>query len=493
MKVSFTLGSGEDIRVNNVASRILTENLTRNPNFDVTFLNYTITSSLNIDKKFSEYIPIMKQQHRIFNEHSLWYNFFKVVYSNYHHVDFLIQELKTEYLFYNCSSLQIEFYHVAQILNHGVKIIIGGSLTNTYSFKEIRDIISPLVSDQRYMKNLLIVKGYVDLTTDLYSVVQKWRDVEITENDFSTFWECEQDYTIEKIKRLKKFNIGFDNFYPFAYSIFMLDNKCWWNKCRFCTYPFFKRKDFTIGSSSKKISNNIINTLRRYDNDSIFLANDYFQFTHKYKEILENLVSEGIKIVIFTGMQSLKNEKYIDDINKYVHAVKLGLESLDTFGLSYANKGYTYNDVKYILKLIKDNMKRDVHFLTNLIIDLPTKSKDNIIRNYERAWQFKKEMIDAGFNFNYSSKLISVSKDTRNVFIDNKYITINESNENISGRYFLFDAFRKAGIMNDDMYKTMSLPLLRFDENGNELSTDFDYIDMDLAKKVFKWRNYGED
>jgi hypothetical protein len=47
--------------------------------------------------------------------------------------------------------------------------------------------------------------------------------------------------------------------------------------------------------------------------------------------------------------------------------------------------------------------------------------------------------------------------------------------------------FRRMGVIKDDTYKTMSLPLLRFDENGNELSTDFSYISHDLAVKTFRW------
>jgi hypothetical protein len=62
-------------------------------------------------------------------------------------------------------------------------VIIGGSLLNSYTFQEIRDIVF-LIAEKKYMKNLMIVKGYVDLTTDLYKMVREWKDVEITENDF---------------------------------------------------------------------------------------------------------------------------------------------------------------------------------------------------------------------------------------------------------------------------------------------------------------------
>lgn len=491
MKVSFTLGAGQDIRINNISSRVLTENLNRNPNFDVTFLNYNITSHLNTDRKIPEFMDKM-EKHPILREcFTGWFNLFKVSWSNYHHVDFLLNELKTEYLFFSCSLLKYEFYQIAQILNHGVKVIIGGALLNTHSFKEARDIISTMV-EEKYMKNLLIIKGYVDLTTDLYKIVQKWEDFEITKNDFSTFWECTDDYITDKIKRLQKFEKHIDlssleGIYPYRYSVFILDNKCWWGKCRFCIYPFFNQIDFTGGASVNKISDNIITTVRNHGKNSIFFANDYFQFTPKYKQIMQNLVDEDIRIVIFSGIQSLQNKEFLDNVNKYVSSIKLGLESFSDFSLKYINKGYTYAEIQNTLKLIKNHLNKDIFFLTNLIVDLPINSKEEIIRNYERAWEFKKEMIDAGFKFNYSSKILTVGNDTREQFIDNKFIKVDYETDNISGRYLLFKYFREMGVIKDDLYKDMSLPLLRFDENGNELSTDFNYIDFKTAKNTFRW------
>jgi hypothetical protein len=484
MKVSFTLGVGEDVRVNNIPCRVLTENLTRNPNFDVTFLNYTITANVNLQKDTPEYINKIEKENRVLRECTTsWYTLFQVAYSNYHYIDLLLNEIKTEYLFYSCSALQIEFAHIAQILNHGIKVIIGGSLLNSYTFQEIRDIVS-LIAEKKYMKNLMIVKGYVDLTTDLYTMVREWKDVEITENDFTTFWECTEDYTVEKVARLKKMGFNFLEYYPFEYSVFILDNKCWWNKCRFCTYPLYQHKDFTVGSTASKISNNIIAAIRKYDN-GVFFTNDYFQFTPKYKEILQNLVDEGIKIVIFSGIQAFKNKSYIENINKYISAVKLGVESFSDFSLQYNNKGYTYADIRNVMQSIKEDMKSDVSFLANMIVDLPINNEAEIIENYEKAAEFKKELLDAGHPFNFSAKLLTINKDQKERFIDNRFVTVGDSN--ISGRYLVFDMFRRMGVIKDDTYKTMSLPLLRFDENGNELSTDFSYISHDLAVKTFRW------
>lgn len=492
MKISFTMGAGQDVRVNNIGCRVLTENLTRNPNFDVTFLNYTITSSFMTQKVIRSFVEKMMPKHSIMGEcATTWFNMFRVTYGNYHHVDLLLDELKTDVLFYSCSLTMFEFYSIAQLLNAGIKLVIGGPLLETFSFEEIRNILSETV-EEKYMKNLLIIKGYVDLTTDIYAIVKKWEDYQITENDFSTFWECKEDYTVDKIQTMKRFGKHMDlsflkNFYPENYSVFILDNRCWWGKCRFCIYPFFKPIYFTGGSSIEKVANNIIETAHRHGNRYIFFANDYFRFTEDYTKILDILVKNGIKIVIFSGIQSLLDKKYIDNVNKYVSAIKLGMESFSDFSLNYVNKGYTYDDVKKAKEVLIKDVNNDIFILGNIIIDLPVKNRQDAIQNYERAWNFKRDIRDAGFDFNFSSKLLTIGKETIEQFCDGKSMMLNETEKNISGRYLLFKYFRETGISKDDIYKKMSYPLLRIDDKGKELPTDFDMIDYDLAKKVFRW------
>lgn len=492
MKVSFTMGAGQDVRVNNVGCRVLTENLLRNPNFDVTFLNYTITSSYMTQKTIEPWVIEMMKKHPVMGEcASTWFNMFRVTYGNYHHVDYLIDELKTEYLFYSCSLTMFEFHAIAKILNSGIKIIIGGPLLETFSFKEIRNIISEMV-EEKFMKNLLIIKGYVDLTTDLYAIVKKWEDYQITENDFSTFWDCIEDYTVDKIQTMKRFSKHMDlsflkNFYPENYSVFILDNRCWWGKCKFCIYPFFNPIYFTGGASHEKVANNIIQAANRHGNRYIFFANDYFRFTDDYKKILDILIANDIKIVIFSGIQSLLDKKYIKNVQKYVSAIKLGMESFSDFSLDYINKGYNYDAIKKVKDILINEVSNDTFILGNIIIDLPVKNQEDAILNYERALEFKQDIRNAGFNFNFSSKLLTIGKEAINQFCDGKIIKYNDTEDNISGRYLLFKYFKETGISKDDIYKKMSYPLLRFDNNGKELPTDFDLIDYKLAKKVFRW------
>lgn len=490
MKVSFTLGPGQDIRVNNIASRILTENLSRK--FDVDFLNFSLMSSYQSYKDigyYSEQISIKNKNLGICG--SSWFNMLKVALGNYHHTHFLLNELKTDYLFYSCSLTMFEFNTVSIILNHGIKLIIGGPLLNNFSFNQIRNILSKTVKE-KYMNNLLIVKGYVDLTTDLYKIVKEWKDFEIIENDFSTFWECENDYIVEKTNIFRKFekhiNTSFlDGFYPSNYSIFILDNKCWWGKCKFCMYTFFDPIDYTGGLSEDKISENIIKTTRLHGNDTIFFANDYFSFNEKYEKIMQNIVDNGLKIVIFTGIKSLQNKKYIDKINKYIHALKLGVESFSDFGLKYINKGYTYKDIQEASLNIKKYLKKDIFILSNIITDLPDRNERDIIQNYERAAEFKEEMIDSGFDVKYSPKMLIINNHTRDRFIDNSSIVDRYENGYVSGRYLLFEYFKDLNIITDDMYKEMALPLLRLDENRNKLRTDYDIISTELAERVMRW------
>jgi len=495
MKVSFTIGMGQDMRVNNISTRVLTTNLMNNDKLDVTFLNAPIMSHYyshqNMDqyqKMFEDKDPIMKQAT------PAWYNALRVAVGNYQHNNFIVDELKTDILFQSCSVTLYEINTLATILNSGVRLMIGGPLPSTYSFDGLRSIISQYVKPE-YMKNLMIVKGYVDLTTDLYKLAKDWKDTTITENDYSTFWDCEDDYTIDKIKGMRRFSghidMSFmDGFFPYKYSTFILDNKCWWGKCKFCTYYKYEAKeDFTGGASVEKIAQNILNTLKKQGNNAVFFVNDYFQFTSKYKAIMDILKANGIHIVIFTGVQMLKDREYLENVNKYVSAMLIGVESFSDFGLDYINKGYKYADIKEANSMMKKHLKRDCFLQESIIIDLPERNEKDVLVNYTRASIEKEDMRNAGFSINYSIKPLLVNYDTKDAFIDNKWLSVNEDeDEYLIGRHLVFKYLREMGIATNDIYKQMSVPLVRFDEDGEKMLSDFRILTHDLAADVFRWQ-----
>ncbi len=492
MKISFTLGAGQDLRINQVASRVLTENLLREERFDTNFLYFPLIASYNTFKDMVPYGAQIKKMNRNLGLcPTTWSNMLKVSLGHYRYSGLIFEELKTDYLFYSCSLTLLEFRTIADILNRGVKLIIGGPLLDGFTFNEIRCMLSEMVPP-KYMENLIIIKGYVDLTTDLYSIVKNGRDHQITENDFSTFWECNHDYTTDKIEMLRKFSghldLSFlDNHYPFKYSVFILDNYCWWGKCKFCLYPFFDNIDFTAQVPVDKMVENIASTMTNCKSDGIFFANDYFTFNSKYEELMQKLVDKGMKICIFTGIKALQNREYIDKINKYVSAVKVGLESFNDWSLAHSNKGYTYQDIEDTKGMILKYMNKDIKFLVNMITDLPARSRAEIQDNYERARSFKRDMVSAGFDFKYSFKLLVVNNQTKHSFIDNKHVSINKTGRNVSGRWLLFQYFRDLGILTDDIYKRMTIPLTRITSDGEELETDYNIVSNSIAEEIFGW------
>jgi len=498
MKISFTLGGGQDIRINQIAPRVLTENFLRNDKFEPTFLNFPLICAYHAFKDVSKYRQQIGEKNKaLVTCEALWWNSLKISLGHYKYTNLLLNELKTDYLFYSCSLTLLEIKIISAILNSGIRLIIGGALINNFSFEDIRDRLSKIV-DQRYMKNLLIVKGYVDLTTDLYKIVEKWEDCVIDNNDFSTFWECEKDYIVDKIKIFRKFDKHIDlsflelySAYQFKTSVYIFDSDCWWGKCKFCSSSSIDGArciiDFTKGASIEKVSENIINGVKKHNSEGIFIANDYFMFNDKYEKILQNLVDSNVKISIFTGIKALQNKKYIKKINKYMNYLRIGLESLSDFSLDYINKGYNYKDIQDTVVSIKNNMNRDIVMTFNLILDLPEKSEKDVILNYERASQLKNELREAGFTTHHSSRLLVVPKWDQERLIDNKYLTINTQNKNISGRYLIFNYFKELNILTDDLYKDALLPLLRYDEKGNELKSDIFIVPYDLANRAFTW------
>jgi hypothetical protein len=495
MKVSFTIGMGQDMRVNNISTRVLTSNLLRNDKLDVTFLNAPIMSHYHSHRSMNEYFDVMEKKDRIMKEATgAWYNPLRVALGNYQHNHLILDELKTDILFQSCSVTLYEINTLAAILNSGVRLMIGGPLPSTYSFDGLRDIIAQYVKP-KYMKNLMIVKGYVDLTTDLHKLAQDWKDTTITENDYSTFWDCEDDYTIDKINRMRRFNkhidMSFmDGFFPYKYSTFILDNKCWWGKCKFCTYYKYEAKDdFTGGEPVEKITQNILNTIKKQGNNAVFFVNDYFQFTPKYKAIMDILKENEVHIVIFTGVQMLKDRTYLENVNKYVSAMLIGIESFSDFGLDYINKGYKYADIKEANDMMKKHLKRDCFLQESIIIDLPEKHEKDVLVNYTRAATEKEDMRNAGFSINYSIKPLLVNYDTKDAFIDNKWLSVNEDeDEYLLGRHLVFKYLREMGIATNDIYKQMSVPLVRYDQFGDKLESDFRILPYDLAMDVFRWK-----
>ena len=326
-----------------ISTRVLTTVLKRCEKFDIQFLDILAcyVKSVAEFKKLKVDIPD-DSAHSIFtkNHFGATSNFsrFPHFYVGAGELDeFILESIKTDTVFYSAPFAQ-DFRIIRYLLKNGKRVLLGGTSTMIYGIDSIRKSIGD-------SKNLCIVEGYVDLTTDLYGIYKRWEDTKITENDLTTIWDCKEDFTLEKKKiyqHLFNTNLGI-----------VLDTSCWWGKCKYCTFPCVPVVDFTQGMTPKEVVEKINGLGEVYDSKNIYFFDSYMKATKRNREIMYALKDEGYKLSIYTGMH-LFNEKYIEFLNRGKIDAFVGLEHVDTKTLKAIDKGYDFEQVE----LAFDNMLR---------------------------------------------------------------------------------------------------------------------------------------
>ena len=394
-----------------MANRILTSNLLRDDRLDVSF--YSPVECYNIYSKKA------LENNRFGYSIRTWNEWLRCSLASKEYPKRFVELLNTDIVLFSSLYGSFDIPFIKEMLDSGIKVIVGGNNPNIKH------------------KNLIYVGGYVDLTTDLYKIINDWKDVKITENDFSTFWKCNDD-CIDS-----------------SQSIFLLNNNCWWRKCRFCTYNDGVNFD---DAPAEEIANNIL----RVGNDSVWIANDYFIFNRKNKEILKILKDNNKHVSIFSGIKLLKNNRYLDNVIEYVDYIKVGVEGGTDFSLSYMNKGYTVDDVYDVFSTIPD-----ITISFNIIVDFPQRNEKEIIKNYETALEWKRILNN-----------VQVVGPSLALFdercIDGKFIRKTE--KATSGRNYIFDSLN---------IECDNIPFDRYDEDGNILKSDFDIVPENILEELF--------
>lgn len=487
MKIEYLRGLG-DIRFLASSTRIIANNLMRDDRLDVRFNPASFTQDVQTVKYIIDHMRSVEIPSLIKAATELWFIPARLITTTCKFIDNIIDTIQHNVVLYSAHVGIYDYIPIKRLLERGFKVVIGGP-TTIYADGKIRPRLTALGCTPEMLKNLIIVKGYVDLTTDLYTIIKEWKDTTIESNDFSTIWECVDD-PFEKYfditKRMTKDYSG-SNFTPKSIlNVVVFRNSCLWGKCTFCHYPFITKNNYIENTSPEKVADNILKTCSLYKTKNVFLSDGCFIFNDHVESVLKILRKHDIYISLLIRIPYLKNKRIVDKINRYFNMVDVGIESFNDFTLDYIKKGYKQSDIIEAFDMMKKHLNRDIRLNPYLIIDLPYESRDSLVSNYEMAVTLQNQMRDLGFEFKYTPNWLEITPDTKDFLIDDKFIRVDNTRKS-QGRHQAFEFMEEIGLINQNEYEYLAIPFQRYDKMGNILEPDIyqipeEYTDMFCSK-----------
>jgi len=476
-----------------IASRILTTILEREKRFDVQYPSglALITYAKGMKKLKEEYYPILDSLDTSYGAYArMWCGErFPIFYSFTGIYDKeILEAIPTEIVFFTAYTV-LDFRLVKVMLEDNRKVLMGGTSCMVYKPYQIRDFLVQMGTDKDLVdKNLVIVNGYADLTTDLYSIFEKWEDTEITENKLSTIWDCYEDSFLEHLSIYKSmFFAGLGG---------ILSTGCWWKKCKFCTWLYLPTVNFTEGVPTDKIVNHFKILSEKYQSMDVDFCDNYMMDTSYNRELFKKLSDEGFRIKVFTGVLSSKNEKYLNFINETkIHKICLGLEGSNDFSLNYLNKGYGKKEIDEMVEAYKKHLNRSTRTSFMTIVDVPVGAEtkpeaiSQIRQHYDYLLNMKEDLDREGFATVFALHPLRHLPGTN--LIDGEFIkhaTPEQMNsDTLIGLFGMYEylseklgidlsAIRNAQCLND--------PIVRYLKNGEIMNSDMHYVDREVLKKI---------
>ena len=491
MKITYSISPMQIINRYPIASRILSSNLIRDTRFDVTFSKAVMLTNSTIKKRSNELmtddiISDLQPTLQIFLRNIMAKaSPFFISTAIKEFTDKIVNLCPDDIVLVTCFS-PYDIYFVKMLLDAGKKVVLGGSLVflGPDSQYTIRcSLVSHGVHPHMVRDNLIIVKGYVDLYTNLYKIVTEWKDVDIPEPNVPSMWDCNFDYLHSEL-----FQIFTKDWNQVCFSF---NDKCWWNKCKFCNYSKLSQLDYIDRVDDDKIIEHINRQLELYRGDEIKFIDNYFTFNDRTKYILDNINAK--RIGIYTGIPFLKSPEFIDNLNRYkISMIHVGLESTSDFTLHKIMKGYKFKDVVEASNNIIKNIDRNIIVSMMLIMDLPAKSIDDVFLNYDRLTNLKDMMVNSGVRFDYSAGLLQISPGID--IIDGKYITHAPDYDDLcSGEGYLTYIFKKLGLPGHLPYIT-NTPYYRNGEDNMYIPSDLTLLTGDRLDNILNFeRDYDVD
>ena len=494
-----------------MATRIMTENLLRNKNFEVQFSHIPVkTYASNKDKQL--YDGILEKAAARFppnitsflQQKYMVYNVFYVFMAHGYYDEFIQEEFEAEHIIVTCINF-CDLLIVKQLLENEKKVVLGGPLVNIgLSPAFFRQFLFNMgVDKSRLSDNLIIISGNVDLTTDLYQIIKNWKDGKIEQNDYRTVYECRRDFLSPHYQGKAEIpvHLGFNNW-------------CWYGKCKFCTYKELPRMDFLKDMESQSAAKAIQETMEGFNSKHIRFIDSYYRpHAPIVQEILQQI--SQYHITIFTGITLLKDKHYIESINKYVNCLLIGLESTSDFTLKHVAKGYLYQDIEQAVDNMIRYLDRSIFLEISVILDLPYRDAEDVRENYRRIATLKNRLDDAGFRVAVHMNILSVFPNLELLYTEDAMLKRSFSPDDMAlstGKNYLIHVLRESGmdqpaqlpsssVLVDENnayglrygYISSNVPVVRHDVNGKTLLSDLEIMEEDVMKRILLRKSRFEE
>jgi hypothetical protein len=485
-----------------MATRIITENLLRDKNLAVDFSDIPVTTyQSGVDKHLYDAIMDHARAHfapnvvAFMEQKYMVYNIFYVFMAHGYYNDTILQDHDSDIQIVSVLNF-CDLIIVKHLLERGKRVVLGGALINIkLSPLFVRHFLEAMGVDPDTLRdNLIIVSGNIDLTTDLYAVIKTWKDADISSNDYGTVFDCERDFLRQYYSATPSTPVHFG-----------FNNRCWYGKCKFCTYRELPAMDFLSRVSTDKIVAYVRRMMDTCGSHQLRFIDSYFRFNStKVEDILKEI--DDYNITIYTGVMLLKDKRYIDFINRHVNCLLIGLESTSDFSLKYVDKGYGYADIEKAIEQIIQHMSRDVFLEISVIMDLPSRDAADVQKNYEQIADLKNRLADAGFRVAVHMNILSVFPNLELLCQKEDLLTHSFDPEEMAvstGKNLLIDFLRKAGmdralllpsrrLLKDEDnrygltygYISSDTAVIRRDINGNRLPSDLELIDEGIMTDI---------
>ncbi|MBW1735598.1 MAG: hypothetical protein JRF51_14120 [Deltaproteobacteria bacterium] len=487
-----------------MATRIITENLLRNKDIEVDFSDIPVTTYVSgtADRIYHEIMK--KAAHRaspnvlsFLSQKYMVYNIFYVFMAQGYFDEFILVDPDSEYTILTCLNF-CDLLILKHLLQKGKRVVLGGPLINIgLSPTFIRRFMELMGVEPRKLRdNLIVVSGNIDLTTDLYRIIKEWKDTAITGNSYGTVYECRQDFLKDLYQE------------PGTVPVHMgFSNHCWYGRCRFCTYRELPRMNFLDGREADQTVLSIHRLMNYFGSDRIRFIDSYFRRNSPLvQEILEQIGE--YHITVYTGITLLKDRRYIEFLNRHVNCLLIGLESTSDFSLRQVDKGYTWADIETAVDNIISRMNRDIFLEISIILDLPSRDREDVRANYRKIAQLKERLTGEGFRVAFHMNILSLFPNLELLTTGAGLLSCSTDGSHVdgaTGKNHIIGVLRRCGmdrtlklpskaVLRDEDnpysllygYISSDVTIVRRDVNGNVLPSDLDLMDEAVMKEILR-------